>query len=154
MTPEKILQLSKNLLSGSYTNDLSIRCLQGLLIDDTDVRERIIQLMLGLAPCYNRNINIGDTVYIPKSAYFFQNEYDLDKTIDAGYAKPPKDSTYYYGDLICEVIDLRSYQKINTFDLKTKVWTLKDDKLIDITFSENYSTPQLIVDYSYHGQNK
>ena len=150
MTPDKLLQLSKALLSGSYTNDVCVKGLQGLLIDDNDVRERIIELMLGVKPNYNKDINIGDIVLVPKSQYFFRNDYDLDKTIDGGYAQPPSEPTYYQGELICEVIDLRPYQKIDTFDLKTKAWSLKEDKLIEITFSENWSTPELIK----NGKNK
>ena len=150
MTPDKLLQLSQNLLSGSYANDVHVKCLQGLLIDDSDVRERIIELMLGVKPNYNKDINIGDMVLVTKSQYFFKNDYDLDKTIDGGYAQPSSDPTYYQGDLICEVTGLRPYQKIDTFDLKTKAWSLKEDKLIEITFSENWSTPQLIK----NGKNK
>jgi len=150
MTPDKLLQLSQNLLSGSYTNDVYVKCLQGLLIDDIEFRERIIELMLGIKPNYNKDINTGDMVFVPKGQYFFKNDYDLDKTIDSGYAQPPSDPTYYQGELICEVIGLHPYQKINTFDLKTEAWSLNEDKLIEITFSENWSTPQLIK----NGKNK
>ena len=147
ITNEKISKIISNLISGSYNNDHMLKCLEGLLIDNEDARQRVIDAIMGITPDFTNGIKVGDKVLVGKSKYFFSGDYDIDKTIDAGFAIPKKPNDgYVEAYLICDVVNVRPHIKTITFDVIGKAVKLSDDSLVPIDITLNHDVPQLIQD--------
>ena len=147
ITNEKISKITSNLISGSYNNDHMLKCLEGLIIDDEDVRQRVIDAVMGITPDFTNGIKVGDKVLVGKGRYWFSGDYDVDKTIDAGFAVPKKPSdNYVEAYLICYVVNVRPHIKTITFDVIGKAVRLSDDSLVTVELTLNHDSPKLIQD--------
>lgn len=147
ITNDKISKIVSNLISGSYSNDHMLKCLEGLLIDNDDARQRVIDAVMGITPDFTNGIKVGDKVLVGKGRYWFSGDYDVDKTIDAGFAIPKKSTdSYVEAYLICDVVNVRPHIKTITFDVVGKAVRLSDDSLVPVEFTLNHDLPILIQD--------
>ena len=140
---ERFSFIAESLLSGKIKTKDMISCLHGLLVDDSEARDRITNTLLGIPVDYSEGIKEGHTILVPKGEYYL-SDYDIDTCINNGYIVDLVDkSAYRSHGVVASVLKVRPYSSTITFDVVFTLIKKSNDELVKIhhTLGSDEVTP-------------